>query len=75
MSIRSLTKNLPKDPDNAGWVLGWGVVRKEPWSFIDIYASKEAADAEAVRLGDGHAVQYGTHKLGTDDFIGGITPP
>lgn len=75
MAIRSLAKNLPADPDNPGWVLGWGVVKMEPWSFIDIYASKEAADAEAARLGSGYIVQYGSHKLGTDDFMGGLTPP
>lgn len=75
MAIRSLAKNLPADPDNSGWVLGWGVVKKEPWSFIDIYASKEAADAEAARLGSGYIVQYGSHKLGTDDFMGELTPP
>lgn len=75
MAIRSLAKNLPKDPDNLGWVLGWGVVKKDPWSFIDIYASKEVADAESTRLGSDYIVQYGSHKLGTDDFMGGLTPP
>lgn len=75
MSIRSLAKNLPKDPDNQGWVLGWGVVRKEPWSFIDVYADKRTAEAEAARLGAGHSVEYGSHQLGTDNFMGGLTPP
>lgn len=74
MSIRSLAKNLPKDPDAAGNVMGWAVVRNTPWSFIDIYASKEVAEIESRQLGDGHTVQYGSHKLGTDDFIGGATP-
>lgn len=38
MSIRSLRKNLPADPDNNGWVLGWAVMRDVPesWQFIDI---------------------------------------
>ncbi|CAI8751845.1 transposase [Pseudomonas chlororaphis] len=74
MSIRSLAKNLPADPDNKGCVLGWAVVRNSPWSFIDIYASKEVAEAESKRLGDGHSAQYGSHELGTDNFIGGSTP-
>lgn len=75
MPIRSLAKNLPQDPDNNGWVLGWAVVQNSPWSFIDIYASKEVAEVEALRLGNGYAVEYGSHKLGTDDFVGGTTPP
>lgn len=30
MTIRSLVHNLPKDPDNPGWVLGWAVVQSAP---------------------------------------------
>ncbi|WP_321836248.1 hypothetical protein [Pseudomonas kulmbachensis] len=74
MSIRSLAKNLPKDPDVSGNVMGWPVARNAPWSFIDIYAEKHVAQAEAKRLGAGHAVEFGSHKLGTNDFIGGSTP-
>lgn len=70
MSIRSLAKNLPADPENSGSVLGWAVVRNMPWSFIDIYASKEVAEIEAERLGAGHSARYGSHKLGTNDFAG-----
>lgn len=72
MSIRSLAKNLPKDPENDGWVLGWGVVQNDPWRFVDIYASKEAAEAEAATRGSGYRVDYGSHRLGTDDFMGGL---
>ncbi|MBM0285078.1 hypothetical protein [Pseudomonas chlororaphis] len=75
MSIRSLAKNLPADPDNNGWVLGWGLRRRSSWEFIDIYASKDVADAEALRLGPDYFVDYGTHRLGTDEFIGGSKPP
>ncbi|MFC0710725.1 hypothetical protein [Azorhizophilus paspali] len=69
MPIKSLSKALPKDPDNPGWVLGWAVVRSAPWSFIDIYASKEVAEVEAARLGDGYSAEYGSHHLGSDDFV------
>ncbi|WP_342649076.1 hypothetical protein [Pseudomonas sp. REB1044] len=75
MSIRSLAKNLPKDPDNEGCVLGWGVVKDAPWEFIDIYASKSAAEAEAAARGTGHRVDYGSHRLGTDEFMGGLERP
>lgn len=75
MSIRSLAKNLPADPDNKGHVLGWGVRRTSTWDFVDIFASKDAADSEASRLGDGYFVDYGSHELGTDNYLGGLTPP
>jgi len=75
MSIRSLVKNLPKDPDNFNSVLGWGVIQMTPWKFVDIYASKEAAEAEAFARGPGYSVLYGTHRIGTDDFVGGLIPP
>ncbi|WP_232105799.1 hypothetical protein [Pseudomonas parafulva] len=75
MSIRSLAKNLPNDPDNEGCVLGWGVVQNDPWRFVDIYATKEAAEAEAATRGPGYRVDFGSHRLGTDDFIGGLERP
>ena len=75
MSIRSLAKNLPKDPDNADWVLGWGVVHNSPWRFVDIYASKETAEAEAKSRGPRYRVEYGSHRLGSDDFMGGREQP
>jgi hypothetical protein len=77
MSIRSLAKNLPADPDSKGWVLGWAVLKDRPfpWHLVDVYPSKAAAEAEAARLNDGYIVEYGSHRLGSDDFIGGRTPP
>lgn len=75
MSIRSLVKNLPKDPDNFNSVLGWGVAQVSPWKFVDIYASKDAAEAEASSRGPGFSVSYGSHRIGTDDFVGGLIPP
>lgn len=75
MSIRSLVKNLPKDPDNFNSVLGWGLIQMSPWKFVDIYASKEAAEAEASSRGPGYSVSYGTHRIGTDDFVGGLNIP
>ncbi|BAO63238.1 MULTISPECIES: hypothetical protein [Pseudomonas] len=77
MSIRSLRKNLPADPDNNGWVLGWAVMRDVPgsWQFIDIYADKPTAEAQARRLGGWYVVEYGAHQPGTEKFIGGSAPP
>ena len=77
MSIRSLAQNLPVDPDNKGWVLGWAVLREKPasWHLVDVYASKAIAEAAASRLSEGYVVKYGSHRLGSDDFVSGLTPP
>ena len=77
MSTPNISENLPSDPDNKGSVLGWGVLkdRPNPWQLAGVYSSKAVAEAEAVRLNDGHLVEYGSHRLGTDDFVSGLTPP
>jgi hypothetical protein len=76
MGIRSLAKNLPPDPAKEGWVLGWGVLReRHPWHFVDVYADQKTAKAEAERLGDGYVVEYGSHRLGSKEFVCGTTLP
>jgi len=64
-----MSNGLPKDPDNAGSVLGWGVVRLAPWSLHGVYPNKDEAESEAKKAGTDHEVHYGTHKPGTDDFV------
>ncbi|MFP3994965.1 hypothetical protein [Pseudomonas capeferrum] len=76
MGIRSLAKNLPPDPAKEGWVLGWGILRdRHPWHFVDVYADQKTAKAEAERLGDEYVVEYGSHRLGSKEFICGTTLP
>ncbi|HEK1685467.1 TPA: hypothetical protein SMR42_001804 [Pseudomonas putida] len=76
MTLRSLAKNLPPDPCNEGWVLGWGVLRdRHPWHFVDVFADKNTARMEAQRRGDDYVVEYGAHRLGSDDFICGMSLP
>lgn len=58
-----------RDPDNAGAVLGWGVMRLEPWAFGGLFLSKEAAEQEASARGGGFVARYGSYKLGTDEFV------
>jgi len=76
MTVRSLAKNLPPDPGKTGWVLGWGVLRdRHPWHFVDVYADQTTAKVEAERLGAGYVVEYGSHRLGSDEFICGVSLP
>ena len=73
MPIRTLRNNLPASPDNYGSVFGWGVVQISPLRFVNIYATKEAAEAEVLAR-DSLSVEYGSHRLGTDDFVWGGRP-
>lgn len=64
-----MSKQLPNDPDNAGSVLGWGVVRNSPWSLHGVFSSKDDAESQAKTAGDDYVVGYGSHVPGTDNFI------
>ncbi|GAB5336255.1 hypothetical protein [Pseudomonas fluorescens] len=64
-----MSKELPKDPTNAGWVLGWGVVKNAPWSLHGVFLSKDEAESQAQSAGEGYVARYGSHKPGTDDFV------
>jgi hypothetical protein len=64
-----VSKELEPDPDNAGWVLGWGVVRSAPWKLHGVYGTKAEADAEAAIAGAGFVVKEGSNEKGTDNFI------
>ncbi|QHP92015.1 hypothetical protein EXE55_14305 [Burkholderia glumae] len=65
---------LKPDPDNKGHVLGWGVIRRAPWHFAGIYPSEDAANAVAAELGADYVSDYGSYRVGSDDFIGGLDP-
>lgn len=62
-------ESLPADPDNAGWVMGWAALRRDPWSFGGIFKFEGQALHKAAALGADFYVEYGSHKLGSDDFI------
>ena len=61
--------NLKADPDNQGWVLGWAVVRCKPWNLVGVYATEDDAKSKCSELSEGYEVRYGSHRLGSDDFI------
>ncbi|MBC5790788.1 MULTISPECIES: hypothetical protein [Providencia] len=60
---------LLPDPDNINSVLGWGVVKYNPWHLDSVHATKTQAELRASLLGNGYKVHYGSHKLQSDDFI------
>lgn len=64
-----IANGLKPDSDNEGWVKGWGVVRSSPWHLAGVYATEEVAEAKAKALGEGYEPRYGSHRLGSDDFV------
>ena len=60
---------LKPDIDNDGSVMGWGVVRNAPWHLAGVYATKDVAEKKAELLGKDYVARYGSHHLGSDDFI------
>lgn len=50
-------------------IVGWGVVRRDPWEFDAVYQTREEAKAEAAKLGPEFQVSWGEHQEGTDNFI------
>lgn len=66
-----VANGLKADPDNNGWVLGWGVVRTSPWQLVGVYATKDVAETKAAELGVGYDAAYGSHRVGSDDFVTG----
>lgn len=58
------------DPDNPGWVLGWAVLRMSPWDFVGLFLTEKAAHERRTLCGEGYIVRYGSHRIGTSDFMG-----
>ncbi|WP_085438181.1 hypothetical protein [Escherichia coli] len=51
------------------WVLGWAVVRYKPWHLVGVYATEGDAKSKCSELNGEYEVRYGSHCLGSDDFI------
>lgn len=70
MGSVQVTQDLKPDPENDGWYLGWGVARNSPWHLAAVCASEGEATAYANKsLGENYRIGFGTHRLGTDDFV------
>ncbi|BAS57921.1 hypothetical protein NIES2135_26990 [Leptolyngbya boryana NIES-2135] len=60
---------LPPDPDNPGWVKGWGVVRNNPWHLYAVCMTEGEAHQALREAGSEYEVTYGSHELGYDSFM------
>ena len=43
-------------------LIGWGVVRSEPWHFVGLFETHMEAAAKAIDMGQGYAARYGESK-------------
>lgn len=50
-------------------ILGWGVVRSNPWELKGVYATEEQAKQKAQSLGSDYEIHFGSHRLQSDDFV------
>jgi hypothetical protein len=69
MKMSRVSDGLPSDPINVGFVQGWGVYRMSPWSLFAICSTKEKAEQLLEHAGEDYSVSFGSHRLGSDDFI------
>lgn len=58
-----------EDPNNPGWALGWAVMRNAPWHFVRLFPTRGDALVDAKERGAGYTAAYGSHRIGSDDFI------
>jgi hypothetical protein len=57
------------DRDNVGRRLGFGVFQTSPWHLAGVFQTYEQAELEQETLGLGYEIAWGTHQLGSDNFI------
>ena len=43
-------------------LIGWGVVRHEPWHFVGLFGTQSEAAGKAIDMGVGYAAHYGESK-------------
>jgi hypothetical protein len=49
-------------------LVGWGVLREQPWHFIGLFDTQIEAAAKAIDMGVGYAAHYGHSKDG-ENFV------
>jgi serine protease Do len=57
------------DANNPGWRLGYGVFRTNPWHLVEVFQKVEEAEKLCITMGSGYQVAFGSHQLGSDNFV------
>jgi len=63
-----VSKGLPADPKNAGWVMGWCVYHPDAWHLHAVRSSEQEAAATQKKVGNEYRVAFGSYCLGTNEF-------
>jgi len=63
------TEGFKADPDNPNWIKCWACYTADPWHLASVFKSEEDAVSAIDRYGEQYKVAYGSHHLGTDEFI------
>jgi hypothetical protein len=72
-SLQSKTEGNREMPIVEGKTLiGWGVMRKDPWDFVGLFESQIEAAAKAIDMGKGYAAHYGESTDGEHFVWSGI---
>lgn len=66
-----ISKGLPADPNNPGWVVGWCIYHPETWHLYGVRGAKHEAMVMQKKVGKEYVVEFGSHRLGTDEFVSG----
>jgi hypothetical protein len=51
-------------------IVGWGVVREEPWHFVGLFDTQLEAAAKAIDMGVGYVAHYG-ESTNSEHFVWG----
>lgn len=57
------------DKSNPGRRLGFGVFKASPWHLSSVFETREEAERERETLGPEYEVAWGSHQLGSDNFM------
>lgn len=57
------------DAENPGYRRGFGVFSSSPWHLAEVTQTLRDADIAKARLGGDYKIAWGSHRLGSDDFI------
>jgi hypothetical protein len=49
-------------------LIGWGVVREDPWDFVGLYETQIEAAAKAIDMGIGYQARHG-QSASKDSFV------
>jgi hypothetical protein len=50
-------------------LVGYCALRRNPWHFVGIYATREEAEQWAKMAGKDHEVAFGAYRERSDDFV------